>query len=350
MNNFNNNYNNYNNYGYNQPVYRTAETVLAEIDLAIKESVQNNGPSRINSLLDALRDSGDIIDIGTGTNRRIIKLANKYDLTNLKSRYAPSLSNKEVVFKIPYKVVEGRVDNLREAFITDALYKHHLINDDFKFLLNVLPEAYLLREPLDTTILMEEYVVPGELSQQVQNLIQRDTAVDTKGEYHDEYGNPKRATYLSKYLTTNSAAVAQLQKIIFTLDKYFVMADINPLYSPCNYGFKRMPNGDEILTILDLGYALPKERSEPTCPKCGVALKYVVPTEELVTNTGQAGTQLARKLLINGLYSCKNNNCTEGNSTVFTSYPDEAVFFNHVQALRDLWSQDPRTFSLLQYL
>ena len=197
---------------------------------------------------------------------------------------------------------------------------------------------------------MEEFVTPGELSQQVQNLIQRDTTTDLNGEYHDEYGNPKRASYLAKYLTTNSAAVAQLQKIIFTLDKYFVMADINPLYSPCNYGFKRMPNGEEILTILDLGYVLPKERSEPTCPKCGVALKYVIPTEDLVTQTGQAGTQLARKLLINGLYSCKNNSCKEGNSPVFTSYPDETVFFNHVQALRDLWSQDTRTFSLLQYL
>ena len=336
-----------NNYYYQQPQQiKTAETILAEIDQAIKDTIQYTSVSKITTTLDRLRQSGDIIDVGTGTNRRIIQLSDRYDLSQLKSRYAPTLANKPVVFKIPFKVQEGRIDNLREAFITQSTYRLHISNPDFKYLLQTLPESYMLREPLDTSILMAEFVTPGELSQQVQNMINR----DAERKYYDEYGNPKRASYLTEYLTSNSLAVQQLEKLVLTLDKYFVMADINPIYSPCNYGFKKMPNGEEILTILDLGYVLPKESVSPMCPKCGGSLKYVTPTEDLITKTGPRGQALHRRLGLNGLYSCKNDNCTEGNTAVFTSYADETVFFEHVQRLRELWSQQMQTYSLLQYL
>ena len=336
-----------NNYYYQQPQQiKTAETILAEIDQAIKDTIQYTSVSKITTTLDRLRQSGDIIDVGTGTNRRIIQLSDRYDLSQLKSRYAPTLANKPVVFKIPFKVQEGRIDNLREAFITQSTYRLHISNPDFKYLLQTLPESYMLREPLDTSILMAEFVTPGELSQQVQNVINR----DAERKYYDEYGNPKRASYLTEYLTSNSLAVQQLEKLVLTLDKYFVMADINPIYSPCNYGFKKMPNGEEILTILDLGYVLPKESVSPMCPKCGGSLKYVTPTEDLITKTGPRGQALHRRLGLNGLYSCKNDNCTEGNTAVFTSYADETVFFEHVQRLRELWSQQMQTYSLLQYL
>ena len=340
MNNYNNNY-------YNpQPQIKTAEMVLAEIDQAIKDTIQYTSVSKITATLDRLRQAGDIVDVGTGTNRRIIQLSDRYDLSQLKARYAPTLANKAVVFKIPFKVQEGRVDNLREAFITQSTYRLHISNPDFKYLLQTLPESYMLKEPLDTCILMAEFVTPGELSQQVQNMIQR----DGERKHYDEYGNAKRASYLTEYLTSNSLAIQQLEKLVFTLDKYFVMADINPIYSPCNYGFKKLPSGEEILTILDLGYVLPKESVSPVCPKCGGALKYVTPTEDIVTKTGPRGQALTRKLGLNGLYSCKNDNCTEGSTAVFTSYPDETVFFEHVQRLRDLWSQNMQTYSLLQYL
>ena len=65
-----------NNYYYQQPQQiKTAETILAEIDQAIKDTIQYTSVSKITTTLDRLRQSGDIIDVGTGTNRRIIQLS-----------------------------------------------------------------------------------------------------------------------------------------------------------------------------------------------------------------------------------------------------------------------------------
>ena len=111
--------NNYNNYYNPQPQIKTAEMVLAEIDQAIKDTIQYTSVSKITATLDRLRQAGDIVDVGTGTNRRIIQLSDRYDLSQLKARYAPTLANKPVVFKIPFKVQEGRVDNLRKILLKD---------------------------------------------------------------------------------------------------------------------------------------------------------------------------------------------------------------------------------------
>ena len=73
--------NNYNNYYNPQPQIKTAEMVLAEIDQAIKDTIQYTSVSKITATLDRLRQAGDIVDVGTGTNRRIIQLSDRYDLS-----------------------------------------------------------------------------------------------------------------------------------------------------------------------------------------------------------------------------------------------------------------------------
>ena len=53
-----------NNYYYQQPQQiKTAETILAEIDQAIKDTIQYTSVSKITTTLDRLRQSGDIIDV-----------------------------------------------------------------------------------------------------------------------------------------------------------------------------------------------------------------------------------------------------------------------------------------------
>ena len=50
-------------------------------------------------------------------------------------------------------------------------------------------------------------------------------------------------------LTKDTNVATQLNKIMTILDKYFIIADLNPVYSPLNYGFK-----NNMLAIIKINF------------------------------------------------------------------------------------------------
>lgn len=303
--------------------------VLTDIDIALKQSLVNNDTDILINRLSVLANAGLIIPVGPGTNRLTLELAIPHE--DIKAQYG--IQNKRVVFKIPYKIKEGEKDNKRENLIYKIALENRLSNPEFDYLLSVIPASSMLMFPANSGILIAEYITPIETTQEVRQIANRENTPD------------KLASAATILLTKDSNIVAQLNKIISVLDKYFVMADLNPIYSPLNYGFK-----NNMLAILDLGYVLPKEGIEPRCVKCQNILHYLLPTDPHLNSIATSAqldnsyrskiNMLTTHMATGGLYYDRNINCG------FTTETDMAVFLEHKAKLFDKYRMSGNTYIL----
>ena len=308
---------------FQQQLPNNAIGVLADIDIALKQSLVNNNADILINRLSALANAGLITPIGPGTNRLTLELAIPHD--DIKAQYG--MQNKRVVFKIPYKIKEGEKDNKRENLIYKIALENRLSNPDFDYLLSVIPASSMLMFPANSGILIAEYITPIETIQEVRQIAKRESTPD------------KLASAATTLLTKDTNVATQLNKIMTILDKYFIIADLNPVYSPLNYGFK-----NNMLAILDLGYVLPKEGIEPRCTRCQNILHYLLPTDAALNSVPvNSSNVITKQMLTGGLYYDKNPSCS---AVGFTTEPDMAVFLEHKAKLFDKYRMSGNTYIL----
>ena len=105
--------------------------------------------------------------------------------------------------------------------------------------------------------------------------------------------------------------MSQMKSLMSAMDHYFVLNDLNILFSRFNFGFKKL-GSEDYLTILDLGHVLPKIYPEtyPICPHCGQFLSYITIADDFYQNADDAfKSRLKAHLILAGAYSCKNKFC-----------------------------------------
>ena len=310
-NNFNGNNGNFNNFDNNgfpsnpnnfAPV--TAESILNEINNAIvlMQTGGTGDPFYVQRVIDQMIMQGKIVKVGGGSNRICIELlANDYELRTRLGMTAPIAE--KVIYMIPaYKIVDGTKDNKRE----DAMWrKIQFSGNDNSQEMSLLRNLALPSKMIPGTfILMQERVVKIEEATVIQ-------AAMRSGKYRDdEIGKACRDLILD-----NPSVYAQYAALMRAMDKYFIMADLNPEFSPFNFGFKSR-GGQSYLTILDYGYVAERIGAGPVCPNCGRPLHYIIPKEEwlrpdLPLEQNPLST-IATAVEQFGYYSCKNPSCKGG--------------------------------------
>ena len=108
------------------------------------------------------------------------------------------------------------------------------------------------------------------------------------------------------------------------------MADLNPEFSPWNFGFDIEANGQEVLKILDYGYLTYKDKPN-LCPHCGKELRYCIPGEAFLRD--EKNRALANQVGSFGQYSCKNPQCSHRQNGRIAPYiePDISVFLRYTE-------------------
>lgn len=194
----------------------------------------------IKSKVENLHATGQLKIAGVGTNRIAVEVnpAVLQGLTDI----TPS---KPMIIKIPYSRRKGINDNFREYLLYKFLQmKASQISDpDLKYLLDTLPEVSAVRGY--PSLIAQEKVRP---IQEVVSNISRDQ------------NNPNALDNIAKDsmdLILGHQYRNQYVRLLSALDKYCVFADLNPLVTPFQYGFKQV-NGSYSITILDTGYTIPR--------------------------------------------------------------------------------------------
>lgn len=217
----------------------TAGTLSILSDLIYDSEKGLISSEKIQSILEQLAADRRLTIVGKGTNRIVVKV---------NGDISPLVGFKQsAVIKIPYKTDKGLNDNLREYLLYKYLYEMSMSTNDstqvkeINELLDLLPvinqvEGYPL-------LIAQEEVIPIDVYQPVT----------------------KRATEITKnniaglcleYILSREV-LPEYKRLMYLLDKYAIVADLNPLVTPFQYGFKNI-NGRNRLTILDTGYAIPK--------------------------------------------------------------------------------------------
>ena len=279
-----------------------AYDILAEISHVIDIVIQRNlSGDMIIDAIERMTAERKIEIKGIGTNRICIKLL--ADTRDLLNRMSFTDNTMPVVVKIPYNLSTGGKDNLREEFAYFYTKNLHVKNPD-------LISADRLSKLLPVTkkyddygfILIQEEIIPIENSEIVLAEIK-----------NGNFSDASKASAVISAVVSNEALHLQMYDLVNYLDELFVIADLNVLFSRFNFGFKQIGN-HHYLTVLDLGYALPKmfPRFEPKCPRCGQKLRYVNIADDYYNGGGLARKEKIKNKLISqgGFYSCKNENCS----------------------------------------
>jgi hypothetical protein len=277
-----------------------AEQILNTIWYDEDDMIKNNtaGFFMLEKLKE-LENSGFIRFAGDGSNRRFFEINS--DMRGVLNRSGFYDSNVPVVCGIPINIVNGTKDNNREILAPkyiDMVCASANATDESRYLQLVLPKAVAYDD--SNYIIMQEKVTPIEQSAIVQELYNSNP---------EKYkGNVGSAVLDAFY--TYPELMAQLDKLMQAMDKYFVMCDLNIIFSRFNFGFKNI-GGAEYLTVLDLGGVIPRvvEDLVPKCPHCGTDLHYVNIAEDFFNADKFRRERLYMALTSSGLYSCKSSYC-----------------------------------------
>lgn len=284
--------NNFNNFGY------SAEQILVTINNKVSDIItgRDRNVRAVRDLVQNLMNQNLIRMVGGGQNRIAIEFVP--DPSNIMRTVG---INTNIVAMIPIKLPEGINDNVREG-----MFWSRVVDDKANF---NDPQMHLLRTiglpsvmyP-DTNILIQERVLRIEDHPFIKDVIR-----DPKSKYtQDTIGAACRDFIMSDKI------YPQYVEFIKAMDKFFVIADMNPEFSPWNFGFKNV-QGQERLTCLDYGYTYPRVKPLK-CPVCGGELHYVIPGESFLKGEGNINA-VRNKILTFGVYSCKNPNCGVKNNT-----------------------------------
>jgi len=215
-------------------------------DAVISGKVPN---SQYGAYLSRILNSNPHIDmVGEGTNRNVFR---------------DNTDSNGVVFKIPHKLV-GYSDNIRAYMVSNYAHQHNLDNHIAKVsLVNGIEPYYCIAQ---------QYV----------------TVLDPSGDWVKSLADNLYSDY---------------QKVIGEINKHFVLCDVNLFHTPYNFGYV-----NEHLTILDLGYLLPRDLFDTgnnnmviQCPVCGNTMDYYMPTDNpMEMEKFQSGLDV---------YTCSNPDC-----------------------------------------
>lgn len=339
---FNYNDNQNNNGGYARPVVSNnysrfvAEDILDEVSYYVQFMIDNNAPGDyLISQLQRMESEGKIQIVGHGTNRKVLKI--NADMRNTLNRIGFVNASLPVVVKVPFNIYSGRMDNIREAFAWYFMQKERssYLRDpeaqkDVDDLAEWIPQGVIYDEPFGFALIHEE-VTPIEMSDIVTEELEK------KGLKY----NPRNVAQTVVDLYENNEVVkAQMRRLLYLIDKFFIVKDINPLYSIFNFGVKRFAGGKDFIVPLDLGYALPRlsRNLSPHCPYCGEVLSHVAYYEDFTTSDEARKNRIHERLHMGGLYSCKNLNCTANGSTGDRDpfyMNDSEVFNNYLEETRN---------------
>lgn len=314
----------------------SAESILDEIAYYVNYMIDNNAPGDFLIMqLQNLEREGKIQIVGHGTNRKVLKI--NADMRNVLNRIGFLDASCPVVVKVPFNIYSGRMDNIREAFAWYYMQKQRSFmitntqdQKEASDLADWIPEGRIYDIPTGF-ILIHEEVTPIEMSSIVRD------ELDAKGL---RFTPQNVASTVAKLYEENDVVKAQMKRLLYLLDKYFIMKDINPLYSLFNFGIRQYSNGKEFIVPLDLGYALPRINNNlsPHCPYCDEVLSHVAYCEEFVLSDEARKNRTFERLHMGGLYSCKNLNCT-ANGSVGDRDPfmmsDAEVFATYLQEMRN---------------
>lgn len=334
----NNGFNNFGGFGNT----KSGSQIIGEIQAVINRILnsRSNGREMIDAL-NALQSEGSIKIIGKGTNRIVIEVNNDGEL---KQALGVS-STTPVVYKIPVQISSARLANNREEMAISVMKSGSDQGiEGLRYLLQVSPHSIMIP---NTDILMCEKVIPIEFYRPILNEISNKLG-GTQGivdriSGETQFGDPDFAFRASlgnvvhNFLTTNPDVFEQLKKLTSTIDEWFVACDINPKFSPFNYGIKSV-NGKGYLCVLDLGALIPKNAMKITCPNCGNELTQIFEWTPGITQS------LLNRLNTGGIYTCGNNACKYDGPTILT---DTEVFENARQILLTKIYQSGKNYELL---
>ena len=239
------NYNNFNG-GFGQPqqmnpmggynntqTYGSINNILGQLqNLIIMGEQKAISSEQIRSEIIRMVNQGLLTLVGEGTNRIVVEL--NYSIDNYIT------FNGAAVIKIPYSTTKGLDDNLRELLFYDRLSEsvRRTGNADAIYLLDRLPAVSQVKGY--PCLIAQEKIIPINRCNEItaQNLPVNKIAGACIQLIYDKYFEEQR-------------------KLLSTLDQYAIFADLNPLTTPFQYGFK-IANGRQVLSILDTGYVIPK--------------------------------------------------------------------------------------------
>ena len=247
--------------------------------------------------------------VGKGTNRAVIELlVQHFDV----KRSVKFNDNTPVIIKVPIQIASAAIANHRESLVISVLESFANRGDqEANSLISVLPFARTLP---NTDLLIEEKVVPIEYSTEVINMASRQGIKINKMAGETTREDPDYETSIGigsicRDFLSNGKPYQQLRELLTRMSKYFVLADVNPEFTPFNYGIKNI-NGGGHITLLDMGAVLPKNGYEVKCPNCGRPLKQIFPWTEGITPAEK------HRLKEKGIYTCGNNNCSSTGPTI----------------------------------
>lgn len=300
--------------GQSYPANFNADSVILELNNAV--SAVMNGTVDVFHVRDKVLQmiqEGKLRMIGGGQNRVAV------ELTPDDSKYRAMLGiNGPMILMVPVKLPAGIKDNQRAAWGYRQVFHQGLNNSPYmaKIRQTYLPSVLIP----NTMILAQKRITRIEDSLGVRALLQ-------SGKYDPvkQLGSACRDLLLE-----NPAIYRQYVDLITAYDKHFVMADLNPEFSPWNFGFDMEANGTETLKILDYGYLTYKERPN-LCPHCGKELRYCIPGEAFLQD--ERNRALTNQVGSFGQYSCKNPQCTHRANGKIAPYmePDITVFLRYTE-------------------
>ena len=274
----------------------------------------------VTELLEKLERDGYIKIIGKGTNRTVFEFV--IDDRDLKRNIGLNV-NEPMVYKVPIQTTLGCVANNREALTTTILNRYlddksimsdESLRDALVYLVNVLPFKTIVP---NTNILAITKCVPIEFSDRILNLArEKNVSVTTSGVAGELRAGDSDfkvksgiGNVIRNYIVHDAQGNKMARKLLDALNRFFVVADMNPDFSPFNYGFINI-DGKLFLTSLDLGAAVPRI-GRVGCPNCGDNLIPVYPWDEVITQSEK------NLLKTEGMFRCTNENCNHGRPSFF---------------------------------
>ena len=324
--------------------YQIIQMINNEVNRQFTERVTGK---EVTELLENLQSEGYLKIIGKGTNRTVFEFV--VDDRDVKHACGINL-NEPMVYKVPIQVALGRVANNREALTTSIINRYledpKMSNQDFReslvYLANVLPFKTIIP---GTSILAITKCIPIEFSDTILDLARKQNvdvtsngiagelrAGDSDFQIKSGIGNVIR-----NYIVHDKQGNKMARKLLDNLNKFFVVADMNPDFSPFNFGFINV-KGKLYLTSLDLGAALPRIKNIVKCERCGNDLVPIYPWDEVIEQSER------NTLKTEGLFRCTNPDCSHGRPSI---YKDTEVIEQARQALIEDIMKTGRNYDIL---
>ncbi len=334
--------NNYQNPNYGRPYFQggvvqnqvTAKVILDDLNITIHKIINEGLPSSVLiEKLESLEKNGYIRTVGFGSNRRCIEIIP--DMREVLNNIGFFNNAVPTVVMVPFNIKSGRLDNLREGLVPDSLntLASSIPNSPALKLMSILPYAKVYDK--NGYLLIQERVVPIEHSNVLGNFLSR-KGIDIRNAKNDEIGQR-----IIEMFNESPILQTEYNNLISMMDKVFVMWDLNLMYSTFNYGFKTL-NGKQFLTILDMGYVLPRiPLVEPKCPNDGNALEYFSCYDPSLNTDNARKERVLNRFYVGGLYRCSSvNGCVaKGPQKSGDEFmvDDSSVFMWYEENLRNAW-------------